>query len=223
MLLKAVIAWEQWQRKRRTSQPMREDLVGGRIQGPGVQRIYRGVIFVTIGMFAGYASKQAVTRGAIARGPPARTHPLFAACSYASLNLLQHNLMVQMENNMKAAGTTMNDQDQKSFESQFKHAPSFVYIGNLVFRLAHNIVFACIVPRYRVYVSLLCMMTSMGMIGVGVYGFGGTSIGWVYGSYALGGIGIGTFESNLLRSITSLGHDTKLWAIAGMPSKSGSS
>lgn len=130
--------------------------------------------------------------------------------------------MVQMEQNMKDAGTTMNGQEQKSFELQFKHAATFNLIGNLVFRLAHNIVFACIVPRYRVYVSLLCMMTSMGMIGVGVYGFGGTSIGWVYGSYALGGIGIGTFESNLLASISTLGHDTKLWAIAGMPSKSSS-
>ena len=131
--------------------------------------------------------------------------------------------MVQLINNIKATGTTMSDQDQKSFESQFKHATSFVYIGNLVFRLAHNIVFACIVPRYRVYVSLLCMMTSMGMIGVGIYGFEGTSIAWVYGSYALGGVGIGTFESNLLASISTLGHDTKFWAIAGMPSKSGRS
>lgn len=131
--------------------------------------------------------------------------------------LLQHNLMVTMEDNIKAAGTTMDDPTRSSFEQQFKHAATFNYIGNLVFRLAHNIVFACIVPRYRVYVSLLCMMTSMGMIGVGVYGFGGTSLAWVYGSYVLGGIAIGTFESNLLASISTLGHDTKLWAIAGMP------
>ncbi len=54
---------------------MREDLLGGHVQGPGVQRIYRGVIFVTIGMFAGYASKQAFTRAAIARVPTVRRSP----------------------------------------------------------------------------------------------------------------------------------------------------
>lgn len=104
-------------------------------------------------------------------------------------------------------------------QSQFKHAATFNYIGNLVFRLAHNVVFACTVPRYLVYISLLCMMASMSMIGVGIYGFGGTNILWVFGAYTAGGIGIGTFESNLLASISTLGHDTKLWAIAGMPGK----
>jgi hypothetical protein len=150
-------------------------------------------------------------------------HVLVSACavgrSYAALNLLQHHLMGVMEQNIADAnnGTKMDSKTQASWELSFKHAATFNYIGNLVFRLAHNIVFACIVPRYRVYVSLFAMLTSMGMIGVGIYGFGGTSLGWVYGSYALGGIGIGTFESNLLASISELGHGTKLWAITGMP------
>jgi hypothetical protein len=33
----------------------------------------------------------------------------------------------------------------------------------------------------------------------------------------LGGVGIGTFESNLLSTIAPLGKRTKLWAIVGMP------
>ena len=58
-----------------------------------------------------------------------------------------------------------------------------------------------------------------GLIGVGVYSYAGTSLVWVYTSYGLGGVGIGTFESNLLASISTLGPDTKLWAITGMPGK----
>lgn len=124
-----------------------------------------------------------------------------------------------MEDNITAFnnGTKMTHEAQETWELQFKHAATFNYIGNLVFRLAHNIVFACIVPRHRVYVSLFAMMLSMGLIGVGIYSFQGVSLAWVYASYALGGIGIGTFESNLLASISTLGPDTKVWAITGMP------
>lgn len=61
------------------------------------------------------------------------------------------------------------------------------------------------------------MLVSMLSIGVAIYQQGGTSLGWVYFSYAVGGVGVGTFESNMLSSIAPLGHDTKVWAIIGMP------
>jgi hypothetical protein len=49
-----------WRRKRMKEQkPLREDLMLGHLQGPGVIRTYRGVIFVTIGMFAGCATQPA--------------------------------------------------------------------------------------------------------------------------------------------------------------------
>ena len=48
-----------WRRKRMKEQPLREDLMLGHLQGPGVIRTYPGVIFVTIGMFAGYATQPA--------------------------------------------------------------------------------------------------------------------------------------------------------------------
>ena len=40
---------------------------------------------------------------------------------------------------------------------------------------------------------------------------------WVGFAYFMGGMGVGTFESNLLSSIAPLGPDTKVWVIIGMP------
>jgi hypothetical protein len=37
---------------------------------------------------------------------------------------------------------------------QFSFAASFLYIGNLVFRLMHNVVFGFLSPRQRVYLSM---------------------------------------------------------------------
>jgi hypothetical protein len=111
----------------------------------------------------------------------------------------------------------MGDKQHTDFESAFKHAASFNYIGNLIFRIAHNFVFAPFIPRHRVVISLSAMLTSMLLIGLGVYQFGGTSLNWVYSAYAIGGVGVGTFESNMLAAIAPLGHDTKVWAIIGMP------
>lgn len=186
---------------------------------------YRWVIFVTIGMFSGYAS----------------------------LVLLQHHLMGVMEDNITnehgicaqsnaklhtackltngddgvcgfpgystsgPLACKMGDTQHTDFESAFKHAASFNYIGNLIFRIAHNFVFAPFIPRHRVVISLSAMLTSMLLIGIGVYKFDGTSLNWVYSAYAIGGVGVGTFESNMLAAIAPLGHDTKVWAIIGMP------
>jgi len=161
------------------------------------QKSYAWVIFVTIGMSAGYAS----------------------------LVLLQHHLMGVMEGNRYPApphkhnvsftAASLGDVSKAVFEAEFKHAASFEYIFNLIFRLAHNLVFACFIPRHRVYVAMSAMMSSMLLIGVGIYHNQATSLGWVYVAYSLGGVGWGTFESNLLSCITPLGHDTKVWAITG--------
>ena len=39
----------------------------------------------------------------------------------------------------------------------FEYASQLNYAGNLVFRIAHNFVFACFTPRQRVYLSLAAM------------------------------------------------------------------
>jgi len=44
-----------------------------------------------------------------------------------------------------------------------------------------------------------------------------TSVVPIFFCYILGGVGIGSFEANLISCITPLGHETKKWAIMGMP------
>jgi hypothetical protein len=95
---------------------------------------------------------------------------------------------------------------------------SSLYIGNLVFRLGHNIFFFFWAPRQRVIVSIVGMFCSMGLIStVLLTPPGPYSMALVFLAYFLGGLGIGTFESNLLSSIAPLGKATKLVAIIAIP------
>ena len=99
---------------------------------------------------------------------------------------------------------------------QFGNAVSFLYMGNLVFRFAHNILFFCLSPRIRVLIAMLSMVAALNLLLWGVFICQLThTLAWVYGAYALGGVAVGTFEANLLSSITPLGHQTKLWATLG--------
>ena len=96
-------------------------------------------------------------------------------------------------------------------------ACSFNYIGNMVFRIGHNFVLGCLSPRQRVYFALGAIGTAMSIITFLVIIFQYHWIGFIYMAYFLGGCGIGTISPNLLSCITPLGHDTKVWAISGMP------
>ena len=131
--------------------------------------------------------------------------PLFMG--YACLFSLQH----------KITGI-YGIEDKGARFDQFGNAVSFLYIGNLVFRFAHNLVFACISPRVRVIVAIASMITSLSLLLFGVFVFKQTqTLAWVYGAYALGGVAVGSFEANVLSAITPLGHQTKLWATLGIP------
>jgi MFS family permease len=109
----------------------------------------------------------------------------------------------------------------KDDDSELAHlygvAASLVYIGNLVLRLGHNVVFSYFYPRTRVVISMISMGISMGIITCICFFMKNPHLAWVFIAYALGGIGIGTFESNLLSTIAPLGKRTKLWAIIGIP------
>ena len=118
---------------------------------------------------------------------------------------------------------TFKDHDRSDFGSVFELACSFLYIGNLVLRMGHNILFAWLRPQYRVCLAQLSIC--LGMLGLasltytntnGIHSYNTVAV--VFISYFLGGVGVGTFEANLLHSIKPLGHRAKLWAIAGMPS-----
>ena len=106
----------------------------------------------------------------------------------------------------------------------FGVAISFVYLGNLTFRLSHNFLFAFLSPRQRVLLAIGSMALSMSILcslflfyGVLGYSDARPSLVWPFIAYGLGGVAIGTFESNLLSCITPLGKETKNYAIIGMP------
>ena len=129
---------------------------------------------------------------------------------YASLVTLQHRLKNRYAANYGRPLT----QDELDV---FTHAATFNFVGNLVFRLAHNFVFAAFKPKGRVYFSLGSIILAMTLLLVFPFAAKSTWLGWVFIAYFVGGMGVGTFESNLLSVITPLGPQTKVWAICGMP------
>jgi hypothetical protein len=125
---------------------------------------------------------------------------------YAALFALQKELRNHF-------GITDDDKDRMRI---FGAAASFLYFGNLIFRMGHNVVFAFLRPRNRVVVSFLSMITSM-LILVSIFLFDVQWLGIVFFAYFFGGIGIGTFEANVLNVCTCCGPQTKLWAVIGIP------
>jgi len=133
------------------------------------------------------------------------TIPIFMG--YACLNSMQHNIK-----------TKLNIPDDNSPASHnFGVAVSFLYLGNLVFRLMHNFIFTFLTPRQRVILSYVCIILSMNMLGWLIFVVEVTDLSVVFVGYALGGVGIGTFESNLISVITPYGHRAKSWAVIGIP------
>eukprot|EP00033_Pygsuia_biforma_P005536 GCRY01006114.1.p1 GENE.GCRY01006114.1~~GCRY01006114.1.p1 ORF type:complete len:411 (-),score=65.24 GCRY01006114.1:206-1438(-) len=125
---------------------------------------------------------------------------------YASLFALQRELKKHFN---------ITDDDQ-SMSRIYGIAVSFLYFGNLVFRMGHNVLFAFLAPRARVLMSIFAMNLSM-MVLLTVFVFDIKWIGLVFIAYFFGGVGIGTFEGNILNVCTVLGSATKLWALVGIP------
>lgn len=101
--------------------------------------------------------------------------------------------------------------------SLFTFAVSTQYIGNLIFRIAHNALFVCFTPAQRVTIAMLAMFAAMSIIVFGVFWMQNHHIGLVFAAYGLAGVSVGSFESNLISAITPLGKTTKVWAIIGLP------
>ena len=119
--------------------------------------------------------------------------------------------LVTMQHKLKNARDAVRLRLPESYDDSeaFKHASQLNYVGNLVFRLAHNFVFAFLTPRQRVLLALVAMGFATGLLGVVVCLLESPWIGWVPIAYFLGGVAVGTFESNMLSYITPLGHATK--------------
>jgi len=131
--------------------------------------------------------------------------PMF--CGYASLFGLQHHL--------KRSLGIRDDGSDASFI--FSFAVTAVYVGNLTARFGHSFVFCCISPRQRVFWAMGAMLCSMLIIAVFIIILKVHSLSLVVLAYCLGGLAIGTFESNILGCLTPLGHRTKHIAIVAIP------
>jgi hypothetical protein len=94
---------------------------------------------------------------------------------------------------------------------------SFLYLGNLIFRLMHNVLFSCLRPRQRVMLSYTCMTVAQLTILIPYYAFDTKNLVFVFLAYMMSGVAIGSFESNLISCLTPLGHNTKSWAVLGIP------
>merc|ERR1719456_598600 len=106
--------------------------------------------------------------------------------------------------------------DQHSKSELFSAGVGMVYVGNLLFRLLHNIVFTFLVPRYRVCLAYLLMTLAHMTYFLAYYIFDSDNVAWVFVASLTSGIAIGTFESNLMSCLTPLGHGTKSWAVLGV-------
>jgi hypothetical protein len=154
-------------------------------------------------------TEDAVFVADLAERPPMRSAiftMLPAFMSYAALVTLQDNIKQRL-------GIEQAD-SPGSYE--FSFAVSWLYLGNLIFRVMHNIIFSKFTPRHRVCIANLCLAIACTILALAYYTFNSKSVAWVFVAYMMGGVGIGTFESNLISSITPLGHKTKVWAQLGI-------
>jgi hypothetical protein len=135
--------------------------------------------------------------------------PIFMG--YAGLFSLQSKLRKRFVNS-----------ENDTFQQIFQAATSFLFVGNFLLRLGHNIVFAWMNARARVFASQFAMFTSMSILCVFTWltkpdTLSDSYLPVVFVAFFLGGVAIGSFEANVLNVLVPLGPSTKLWAIAGMP------
>jgi hypothetical protein len=133
------------------------------------------------------------------------TLPLFMG--YAGMIVLQHHIKERLD---------ISD-DNAHMSTVFSAAVSLLYVGNLIMRLMHNVVFTCLAPRYRVMLAFLLMTCSHLILFFAYYVADSKNVVWTFFAYLLSGIAIGSFESNLMSCLTPLGHGSKSWAVLGIP------
>jgi hypothetical protein len=107
--------------------------------------------------------------------------------------------------------------DNSSRSHDFGICVAFLYINNFLFRFLHYFVFRCVRSYYRIIIGMCAMMASMIILALSVYTFHTNNLAWVLISYTLGGIGIGTFEPNVLDYLTPYGGQTQEWSSYGIP------
>lgn len=109
------------------------------------------------------------------------------------------------------------DRDSSAASYAFGEAVSLLFLAALVLRLCHNVLLSWLRPRHRVLLACGLMSVAVGTVAVAFYGFQWRCVPLVFAVYLVGGAAIGTFEANIVSCITPLGHQTKQWAVMGMP------
>ncbi|KAL0232766.1 hypothetical protein GEMRC1_011513 [Eukaryota sp. GEM-RC1] len=96
-------------------------------------------------------------------------------------------------------------------------AISLLAFGNLIFRLAHNILFAFLSPRHRLVLAMTIMLIVEATL-FSLFKFADKIAIWQVGlCYGLAGMGIGTFESNIMNVATAYGKKAKMYGLYGIP------
>eukprot|EP00768_Dysnectes_brevis_P006027 gnl/Dysnectes_brevis/459_a511_4796.p1 GENE.gnl/Dysnectes_brevis/459_a511_4796~~gnl/Dysnectes_brevis/459_a511_4796.p1 ORF type:complete len:434 (-),score=110.69 gnl/Dysnectes_brevis/459_a511_4796:98-1399(-) len=103
--------------------------------------------------------------------------------------------------------------------STYSLAYSFLYWGNLLFRAGHNYVFVWCSPYWRIMISFLAMSLAeiILIITMGVTWKSEPTYWVAFVIYALGGVGIGTFEANVLNVACCVSPEARTAAVAGIP------
>eukprot|EP00442_Polarella_glacialis_P019413 CAMPEP_0115053092 /NCGR_PEP_ID=MMETSP0227-20121206/3310_1 /TAXON_ID=89957 /ORGANISM="Polarella glacialis, Strain CCMP 1383" /LENGTH=440 /DNA_ID=CAMNT_0002437345 /DNA_START=49 /DNA_END=1371 /DNA_ORIENTATION=- len=116
----------------------------------------------------------------------------------------QHALKVKLELGPDQAGA-------------FQDATASFQLAKLSMRILQIAFLVFLRPNGIVYVSYVVMFIALMVPTILVWGAGVTDLWVVYLQYSLGGIAIGLFEGTFLSVISSLGKNTKTFAIMGAP------
>jgi hypothetical protein len=99
----------------------------------------------------------------------------------------------------------------------FQNAAATFQLTKLLMRICQIAFLAFMQPNGICYVAYVVMLVAVAVPIVFVWGFGVTGLWVVYLQYGLGGIAIGLYEGTFLSVISSLGKNTKTFAILGCP------
>lgn len=122
----------------------------------------------------------------------------------AMVGVPQHALKHKMGITHEAAG-------------DFQDATASFQLAKLVMRVAQIAFLVFVQPNGICYLSYVVMFAGVCVPMVFVWGLGIQDLWVVYLQYILGGVAIGLFEGTFLSVISSLGKDTKTFAIMGAP------
>lgn len=143
-------------------------------------------------------------------GKPTYYRALFVTVSV----FMGYSGMIVLQDKVK---TQMGIKSKTNEAYVFGVGVSFLYLGNLIFRLLHNVLFSFLKPRQRVMLSYISMFIAQLMLVIPYFLLDVKHVVFIFLAYIIAGVGIGTFESNLMSCITPLGHATKSWAVLGLP------